>query len=289
MAVQNHIENPFEYVLEKLSWSAGDAGRRLFGRHPEHRLATAPAVRRITPADLGDALREGLADLGASRADVLFIGAVYPIAGLVLAALAFNANLAPLVFPLVSGFAMLGPLAAVGLYEISRRRERGEPASLAVADKVLHSPSLGSILALGAILLGLFLAWLAVAYLIWLATLGPVPPLTASQFVREALTTSAGWTMIVVGCGVGALFAIAAFALSVVSFPLLLDRDVGVSAAVSTSLAAIRANPGVMALWGLIVAASLAIGSVPVLAGLVLVMPLLGHATWHLYRKLTVD
>jgi uncharacterized membrane protein len=109
--------------------------------------------------------------------------------------------------------------------------------------------------------------------------------MSVGAFVSDVLTTRAGWTMIVVGCGVGFLFAALVLTISVVSFPLLLDRDVGVEAAVATSARVVRTNPVAMAAWGLIVAAGLVVGSLPLLLGLVIVMPVLGHATWHLYRR----
>jgi uncharacterized membrane protein len=286
MPNEHHIENPFEFVLEKLSWAASDAGRAAFGPHP-HLVGTVPAIRRIEARDLWDALRKGMGDLGAARADILFIALIYPIAGLVLARLAFSLDLLPLVFPLLSGFALLGPVAAIGLYEISRRREQGLPVTWSSAFGVLHSPALGSILGLGAILLVLFGLWMGAAYGIYWVTLGPAEPASAATFVHDVFQTGAGWAMLVAGVGVGLLFAIAALAISVISFPLLLDRNVGMGDAIATSLRAVAANPVPMALWGLIVAGGLALGSATALVGLVFVMPVLGHATWHLYRKVT--
>jgi len=288
MAAGHHIENPFEYVLEKLSWTASDIGHAVMAEPRKHAEAP-PAVHRIEARDLWAALREGAADVGAARADVVFIAVIYPLAGLVLAQLAFRTNMLPMIFPLLSGFALIGPLAAVGLYEISRRRELGEEVNWTVASKVLHSPGLGSILGLGAILLILFFAWLAAAWGIYAVTLGPEPPASLGAFLNAIFTTPAGWTMIFVGCAVGFLFAAAALAMSVVSFPLLLDRDVNMRTAIATSLRAVAANPGTMALWGLIVAGALVLGSIPALVGLIFVMPLLGHATWRLYRKLVAD
>ncbi|MCR5879716.1 DUF2189 domain-containing protein [Phenylobacterium sp. J367] len=288
MAAQPHIQNPFEFVLEGLTRSASAAERALRAPPARHD-AVAPAVRRIGAADLMAALREGLHDLGVARADVVFLALIYPVAGLVLAALAFQYQMLPLVFPLVSGFALLGPLAAIGLYEISRRLEQGEAVSWTVAAKVLGSPALGSIIGLGSVLLALFAFWMAAAWGIYAVTVGPEAPTSVASFLRDVLTTPAGWTMTVVGVGVGFVFAVVVLAISVISFPLLLDRDVGMTRAIQTSLKAVAANPGTMALWGAIVAGALILGSLPALAGLIFVMPLLGHATWHLYRRLVED
>jgi uncharacterized membrane protein len=284
MAAANHVENPFEYVIERLSWIASDLGRAATRPRP-HGAHARPAVRRIGVADLRAALREGVEDFGAARDDVLFIAVIYPLAGLVLAALAFRYELMPLIFPLVSGFALIGPLAAVGLYEVSRRREAGEDVNWTAAWGALRSPAIGSILGLGSILLLLFFAWMAAAYGLYAATLGPQPPASIPGFLREVFGTAAGWTMIVAGCAAGFVFAAVALAISVVSFPLLLDRDGGMGEAIGTSLRAVAANPGTLGLWGLIVAAALVLGSIPALVGLIVVMPVLGHATWRLYRK----
>lgn len=138
---------------------------------------------------------------------------------------------------------------------------------------------------LGLVLLAIFLLWLLAAKEIYQLTLGPELPVSIAPFARDVFTTSAGWTMIVLGVGVGFLFALLVLAISVVSFPLLLDRDIGLDAAVWTSIRAVATNPGSMAIWGLIVAGGLVIGSIPAFLGLIIVMPVLGHGTWHLYRK----
>lgn len=287
MTSRDHIRNPAEWSVDQLktaNQAVGRAGHSL--RRPvEARDAPLPAVRRIELADLWDVLVRGLSDLGAYRADVVFLCIVYPVAGLVLVWLTFGYQMLPLVFPLASGFALIGPVAAVGLYEISRRREQGVDITWADAFGVVRAPAFGAIVVLGVVLLAIFLLWLAAAYAIYLVTLGPEPPASIGSFVQDVFTTSAGWALIVVGVGVGFLFALLVLTISVVSFPLLLDRDVGLYTAVATSVRAVVANPGPMAVWGLIVAGGLAIGSIPLLLGLILVMPVLGHATWHLYRK----
>jgi uncharacterized membrane protein len=230
-------------------------------------------------------LARGLGDFGAYRTDVIFICVIYPVVGLVLARLAFGYDMLPLLFPLASGFALVGPVAAVGLYEMSRRREQGVSITWADAFGVVSSPAFGAIAVLGLLLLAIFLLWLVAAYAIYEVTLGPEPPASIDLFIRDVFTTNAGWALIGVGVGVGFLFALLVLAISVVSFPLLLDRDVGLGTAVRTSVRAVVANPGPMAIWGLIVAGGLVIGSIPLFIGLVVVMPVLGHATWHLYRK----
>jgi len=227
----------------------------------------------------------GLADFEAYRSDVIFICLIYPLVGILLAWLSFGYHFLPLLFPLASGFALLGPVAAVGLYEMSRRREQGHRIGWIDAFGVVRSPGFGAILVLGLVLLAIFVLWMLAAAVIYQLTLGPEPPLSITAFARDVFTTSAGWTMIVMGVGVGFLFALLVLAISVVSFPLLLDRDVGLYGAVSTSIRAVAANPGPMAVWGLIVAGGLVIGMIPAFLGLIIVMPVLGHATWHLYRK----
>ena len=249
------------------------------------RAAGAPAIRRIGLADLRYALARGWDDFGANRSDVIFLCVLYPLVGLLLAWLAAGNRMVPLLFPLAAGFALVGPLAAVGLNEMSRRREQEGVTSWVDAFGVLRAPSIGVIALLGLVLIELFLLWLLAAQAVYDLTLGPEPPASVAAFVRDVFTTGAGWAMIVVGIGVGFLFALAALMISVVSFPLLLDRNVGLDVAVGTSVRAVLANPGTMAVWGLIVACGLVIGSLPFLLGLAVVLPVLGHATWHLYRR----
>src|SRR3954466_10472828 len=244
-----------------------------------------PTVRRIGPTDLKDALRNGFADFWAMPSQVFFIGLIYPIAGVVLAGLAFGQNMLPLLYPLASGFALVGPLVSIGLYELSRRREQGRPPDWKYAFEVVQSPAIGSIAALGVVLLVLFMGWLFTAQALyeWLYGYRAVESLPA--FLSEALTTSRGWVLIILGNLLGFVFAAVVLAISVVSFPLLLDRDVGAAIAVQTSIRAVLTNPVPMALWGLIVAGLLALGFATLMVGLAVIVPVLGHATWHLYRR----
>lgn len=284
----HHVENPAEYVYEKLVWAFRDFARFVIPHPERHAAQSVPEVRRITVADLREALRKGAGDVGALRDDVLFIGVIYPLAGLVLAAAAFNYNLLAMLFPLASGFAIVGPVAATGVYEMSRRREQGQHVTWLDAFKVFGSPAIGSIVGMGLILLSLFGVWLAVAYQIGVATLGAETPPTLGMFMDEVFRSDASPALILGGLGVGFLFAALAFVISVVSVPLLLDRDVGLWIAIRTSLRAVKANLRSMVLWAAIIAGALALAAIPALVGLILVVPLLGHASWHLYRRLVV-
>lgn len=277
------IGNPLSFAAWVLGGAASHTGaslQQIGGDTPG-----ALRLRTLTGGDLRYALRKGVEDFTAARADVLFLVALYPVIGLVLAGIGLNLNLLPLLFPLVAGFALLGPLAAVGLYEISRLREAGAPAHWGAALGVVGAPGFGAVVVLGLYLLGIFIAWMVAANWIYALTLGPAPPDTAAGFVAEVFTTPAGWAMIAIGLAVGFCFAALVLAISLVSFPLILDRHVGVPVAVATSVAVARKNPVIAAAWGLIVAAGLVLGSIPFLIGLVIVLPILGHATWHLYRR----
>ena len=244
-----------------------------------------PIVRTIGLSDIKNALAEGIADFSAMPSHAVFLCLIYPIVGVLLARLTLGYEVLPLLFPLAAGFTLLGPFAAIGLYELSRRREQGLDVSWQDAFDVLRSPSRGAIAALGLLLLTIFVIWIAVAQAIYVAYFGYEPAASIPDFLDQVFTTPAGRMLMIVGNLVGFLFALGVLTISVISFPLLLDRDVGAVEAVLTSVRVVARNPLMMAIWGLIVAALLLIGSLPLFFGLAVVVPVLGHSTWHLYRK----
>jgi uncharacterized membrane protein len=244
-----------------------------------------PVVRRISTSDLFHALGRGYDDFAAFPSHAIFLCVIYPLLGILIGLTVSNSlSLLPLAVPIAAGFALVGPVAAIGLYELSRRREAGLDTSPIHVLDVLHSPSLGAIIALSVLLIATYLIWLIVAYALYIVIFGYSPPDSITQFVSDWLTTPRGWTLIIARWGIGFLFAALVLSISAISFPLLLDRDVGAADAMRTSLRVMAANPLQMALWGLIVAALLVIGSIPFFVGLAVVLPVLGHATWHLYR-----
>src|ERR1700737_4336680 len=166
------------------------------GESPAH-----PVVRKIGVADLKDAVAKGIDDFLAMPTHVIFLAVIYPLVGLFLAGITFGHNVVPLLYPLAAGFALIGPFAAIGLYELSRQRERGVEVSWKHAFGVLRCPSLDAIAALGMVLMIVFLIWLATAQSLYQSLFGYGSPESIGQFLRDISTTSAGWTLIIAGNG----------------------------------------------------------------------------------------
>lgn len=278
----NVIRDPGNWLAQETREGLGflAAGLRRLRRHEE----ALPEVRRLSLADLSAALRAGWADFKALRTDAMFLCLFYPVAGLVLFFLASTGSLYPIIGPLVVGFALLGPVFATGLYEMSRKRAAGEPASWMDAIALLGRPVIVPIVALGVYYMFLFGFWLLAAMVIHAVTLGPEMPASLPAFLHETFSTFAGWEMIILGTIIGGAFALAALATGF-AFPLLVDRDISLPGAVVTSIRIMRRNPATVLAWGALVLALVLIGSVPFLVGLIVVFPVLGHAAWHLCRR----
>jgi uncharacterized membrane protein len=242
-------------------------------------------VRSIAVKDVKHALLKGLDDFLAMPTHVVFLSLIYPVVGIVLANLAFREGLLSLLFPLTAGFALVGPFATVGLCELSRRREQQLELGWWHAFDVIRSPSFGGIAVLAILLTVIFLLWLEVAQAIYVENFGALGTSSITLFVRQIFTTEQGWALIIEGNAVGFLFATAVLTISFVSFPLLLDRKATAATAVLTSIRVVFRNPLPAMAWGFIIAAALAIGSLPLFVGLAIVMPVLGHTSWHVYRR----
>jgi uncharacterized membrane protein len=248
-----------------------------------------PAVRTIGIGDLFDALRLGWRDFWRKPSHLVFLGLIYPMAGAVIGLWTSGSNAWPLLFPLVSGFALVGPIAALPIYEMSRRQEVGLDTHWRSALGVFSSAAMPSIIAVGLFLLALFTTWLTIAQFLYEQLFGLGSPATLLVFLDQVFNTAPGQSLMIWGNLIGLAFAVIALSTAVISIPLLLDRNVGAAIAIQTSVRATLRNPMVIATWGLIVAVLLILGSLPLLVGLAIVVPVLGHATWHLYRRLVVD
>lgn len=243
-------------------------------------------VRRIKVADLRDALKAGYADFNARPTFYTFLVLVYPLFALLFVLLLQGDSLLYLAFPIVAGLTLLGPAVSVALCEMSRRREMGLGTGWRGAFGFVHSARFAPILGLSIVMMLLYVGWLVLAESLYFGTVGAQPPASVAEFVEQLLTTRAGFALILYGNITGLMFAFAALSISVVAFPMLLDRPVTMVTAVSTSIRAVASNLLVMLLWGLLVVALLVAGSLLFLIGLAAVLPILGHASWHLYRRL---
>ena len=244
-------------------------------------------VRTITARDIRESLAQGWADFLDKRGDLIFIGLLYPLIGVVTAIVALGGPLLPLFFPLAAGVTLLGPVAATGFYELARRREDGLECHWSNFLEVRKRPAWDQIIGVSMLLIAIFVAWIVAAGALYASLIGVVPT-SVGEFLRLIFTTTEGWTLIVVGNLLGFAFAVTVFALSVVSLPMLVDREVSARVAIDTSIRAVFANKWMMVRWGLIVASMLVIGSIPLFIGLAVALPVLGYSTWHLYRHLVV-
>lgn len=283
------IRNPVVFTWDQVRTAAASidaAAHQEVAR--EHAAGRTLGISRIGFADIRYALSRGMEDFSADPTHYLFLCALYPVVGLLIGRFAFGYEVLPVVYPLVTGFALVGPVAALGIYEMSRRREAGAEVHWWNAFDVLRSPAIGDIVKLVVGLAVIFVLWLVAAEFIYRFTLGPTPPASAGEFLHQVLTTPAGWALIVVGNLVGFLFAVLVFTLSAISFQLILDREATAEQAIRASFEAVRSNPVTMAAWALAIAVILAVGSIPLLLGLAVALPVLGHASWHLYKRLVV-
>lgn len=252
------------------------------GAEPE---VVRPEIRNIKVLDLKEVLSSGIDDFSAHPTHRLFLTIIYPFVAVFAIRLGLGYEILPLIFPMIAGFALIGPFGAIGMYGLSRRHETHPAATWKGARDAFGDVSVSSLLGMGMILTVIFFIWLFSAEAIYTAIFGDATPTSLLAFANELLMTDRGWTLIIVGNTVGLIFAVFVLSISVISFPMLVDRNVGIFVAIETSVRAVIANPVTMFIWGGVVAGAIIVGTVPFFIGLCVVFPVLGHATWHLYRK----
>jgi uncharacterized membrane protein len=258
----------------------------------EHAAAAPPRrhrfeVRQIGNAEIRESLAQGWDDFMAKRGDLIFLGLVYPFVAFAAAILFSGGNLLHLFFPVAAGISLLGPVVAIGFYELAKRREDGLESGWSHFLDVRKRPAWDSLMAVGQLLVLIFFLWVAVAAILWNSLIGAAPT-SVANLLSIVFGTPGGWALIVIGNLVGLAFAALVLTLSVVSMPMLVDCDVDARTALDTSVRAVMMNKGPMSRWGLIVAALLVLGSIPAFVGLAVVLPVLGYATWHLYAHTVV-
>jgi uncharacterized membrane protein len=244
-----------------------------------------PVVRPVAATDIAEALVEGLRDFQALPIYGLAFGALYAAGGIAIILCLTAFGMAYLAYPLAAGFALIGPFVAIGLYEVSRRRETGQPVSFGAIWSTISSRS--EIGWMAFVTLFVFVAWMYQVWLLISLLLGPHATFsTPGEFITVVLTTKEGLLFLAIGTAVGALLSLILFSLTVVSFPLLLERDVDFVTAMVTSVRAVVTSPLPMIGWAAVIVMLLIVSALPYFLGLVVTLPVLGHATWHLYRRI---
>lgn len=244
-----------------------------------------PVVQRVTAADVAEALVQGLRDFQALPVYGLLFGALYAAGGILVVLSVTALGMSYLAYPLAAGFALIGPFVAIGLYEVSRKRDAGEQPSFRSLFAAMTSRS--EIGWMAFVTLFVFVVWMYQVRLLMALFLGlNVTFSSVQEFITVVLTTSEGLVFLMVGNLVGAALSLILFSLTVVSFPLLLDRDVDFVTAMITSVRAVVTSPVPMIGWAAVIVVLLIVSALPFFLGLLVTLPVLGHATWHLYRRI---
>lgn len=245
----------------------------------------APGVRTVTVADIASALRLGIGDFFRAPQYGLFFGGIFVLGGFVLLASVTVWDTSWAIVPLAIAFPLLGPFIAVGLYEVSRRLSEGERLSWGGVLGVVFKQGERELIYSGFVMLFIFWIWAYQARILLAIFLGSASFSTFAGFFEVVTTTENGWTFLAVGSALGAILSLVLFSVTVVSVPLLLDRDIDFVSAMVTSVVVVRRSPGPMIAWGLVVTALMILALAPYFLGLLIILPILGHATWRLYER----
>lgn len=243
-----------------------------------------PEIQSVSGADIAPVLRAGLRDFLRAPAFGIFFSAFYVLGGVIFWQVFLAAGQEWWLIPVILGFPLLAPFAAIGLYEVSRRIEAGEPLmwrevlGVVFAQKDRQLPSMAMVILL------MFMFWVFVAHTIFALFMG-LSALTNITTSPGVLFEGNGPWMLLVGTVIGGGFAVALFSFTVAGLPLLLEKEVDFISAIILSVQVVLANPVAMLAWGLAIAACLFAGMVPMFLGLFVVLPVLGHASWHMYRR----
>ncbi|MDP3897648.1 MAG: DUF2189 domain-containing protein [Mesorhizobium sp.] len=245
----------------------------------------APTVLPLTLADILASLRLGMADFAAAPRFGLAIGGIFAAIGLIIGLSLTRWDMAWLIYPFAIGFPLIGPFAAAGLYEVSRRLENGMELSWNAILPVVWAQRRRELSWMAFTMLFFFWVWMYQVRLLIALLLGRMSFATLDKFVDVVLTTPQGWLFLGVGHVVGAALALILFSITVISMPLLMERNYDFITAMITSLKTVLASPVAMLGWGVVVTLAVIAACVPFFLGLLVVLPVLGHATWHLYRR----
>lgn len=247
-----------------------------------------PLVRKVTVGDIVESLASGLRDFQAAPIYGLVFGGLYAIGGIAVVACAVGIGWSYLAYPLAAGFALIGPFAAVGLYEVSRLRAAGRPLSWDAIVRAVIAQGGRELGWMAFVTLFIFIVWMYQARLLVAIFLGLHATESLRDFIVVVTTTPEGIIFLLAGNAVGAALSLVLFSLTVVSFPLLLDRDVDFVTAMITSVRAVTLSPVPLLSWAIIIVIELIVASLPFFLGFLVVLPILGHATWHLYTRIVV-
>ncbi|MEP9349197.1 DUF2189 domain-containing protein [Xanthobacter sp. KR7-225] len=247
-----------------------------------------PKVRPVSVADVMEALKAGVSDFRTAPAIGLFFGAIYALGGMLIFATVFALDLGYLAYPLAAGSVLIGPFVAAGLYEVSREIEAGRRPSFSTVIRTALAQRSRELGWMAFVTIFAFIIWMYQVRLLLALFLGFASFASLQEFARVLFTTADGLSFLAVGHVIGAALALGLFSITVISFPLLMDRDLDVVTAMIVSVQAVLASPGPMILYGIIVVALLVIAVLPMFLGLLVALPVLGHATWHLYRRAIV-